>query len=138
MELFDFIKILFTDPQQFLSISKGEKRKQYFMTQRRLAINFPMQANALQHQKINQSVVIDFWHRFLRKQFKSIPNWMYIKGIKKSQEIKEKKINVNADVIKGYCKTFKIDEKSIMDALHFFPDKMIKELKDYENMIKQK
>ena len=138
MELFDFIKILFTDPSEFSSISKGEKRKQYFMVQRRLAINFPMQANALQHQKINQSAVIDFWHNFLRKQFKFVPNWMYVKGIKKSQEIKEKKINVSNELIKEYCKTFKIDPKSIRDALQFYPDKMVAELKEFENILKQK
>lgn len=138
MELFDFIKVIFTNPKEFSSISNGEKRKQYFMTQRRLAINFPMQANALQHQKINQSAVIDFWHVFLRKQFKFVPNWMYTKGIKKSKEIKEKKINVSAELIKEYCKVFKIDPKSVKDALQFYPDKMIKELKDFENILKQK
>jgi len=138
MELFDFIKILFTDPSQFKSISPGEKRKQYFMTIRRLAINFPLQANALQHIKINQSAVLDFWHIFLRKQYRFIPNWMYVKGIKKSQEIKEKKLNVSNDLIKEYCKAFKIDHKSVRDALEFYPDEMIKELKEYENILKQK
>ena len=94
MELFDFIRVIFTNPREYSSVTPGEKRKHYFMCNRRFSINFPMQANALQHLKINQSAVIDFWHQFLQKQYKNIPGWMYTKGVKKSQEVKEKKINM--------------------------------------------
>jgi len=138
MELFDFIKIIFTDPHQYSSITPGEKRKHYFMCNRRFSINFPMQANALQHLKINQSAVIDFWQVFLQKQYKYVPNWMYVKGVKKAKEIKEKKLMVNNELIKEYCKRFKIDPKSIIDALEYYPTEMINELKTFEKIINQK
>jgi hypothetical protein len=138
MELFNFIKVIFTNPNEYSSISLGEKRKQFFMCNRRFAIQFPLQANALQHLKINQAAVVDFWQRFLRKQYKHIPGWMYTKGIKKSQEVKEKKLTVSNDLIKEYCRVYKLDSKTIRDALEFYSNEMIKELKQFENIIKQK
>lgn len=138
MELFDFINVIFKSPSDYSSVTPGEKRKHYFMCQRRFAINFPMQANALQHLKINQTAVIDFWQNFLRKQYTFVPGWMYTKGVKKAQEVKEKKLTVNNELIKEYCKRMKVDPKSIRDALEFYPDKMIAELKEFEKIINQK
>ena len=138
MELFDFIKVVFTNPTEYSSITPGEKRKHYFMCQRRFAINFPMQANVLQHLKINQAAVVDFWQVFLRKQYKFTPGWMYTKGVKKAQEVKEKQLSVSNELIKEYCKYFKVDPKSIRDALEFYPQDMIKELKEFEIISKQK
>ncbi len=132
MDLFDFIKIIFTNPTEYLKVPHGEKRKNFFMIQRRMSINYPLQANVLQHTKINQSAVIDFWQWFVRKQYKQVPSWMYIKGVKKSQETKEKKINVSQKLISEYAKYFKIDRKSIVDALEFYPNEIIIELKNFE------
>jgi len=97
-----------------------------------------MQANALQHLKINQAAVIDFWQVFLRKQYKYVPGWMYTKGVKKAQQVKEKQLTVSNELIKEYCKYFKVDPKSIRDALEFYPQDMIKELKEFEIILKQK
>lgn len=138
MELFDIIKIIFSDPSKYSSISNVEKRKYYFILNRRFAIQHPMQANALQHLKINQALVIDFWQSFLRKQYKYMPSWIYAKGIKKTQEIKEKKLSVSNDLINEYSKYFKIDRKSVLDSLQFYEKETIQELKEFENQLKQK
>jgi hypothetical protein len=108
------------------------------MCQRRFAIQFPMQANALQHLKINPVATIDFWQVFLRKQYKSVPGWMYTKGVKKTQEVKEKQISVSNEVIIEYCRYFNIDHKTIIDALKFYPQDIIAELRQFENILKQK
>ena len=138
MELFEFTKILFENPGEYKNITPGEKRKQYFMVNRRFAIQFPMQANALQHLKINQAGVVDFWQQFMRKMYKRTPGWMYTKGIKKAKKEKERKINVSESLISEYAKIMKMDKHSIYDALEFYPDLMKKELQDYEKLIKQK
>ena len=138
IEFFDAIKIIFTDPVKYKELTRGEKQKFYFLLNRRFAINFPMQANALQHLKINQAAVIDFWQNFIRKQYKYIPGWMYTKGVKKAQEVKEKKLNISNETIKEYCKRFKVDPKSVRDALEFYETDMVKELKQFENILKQK
>ena len=137
MELFDFITVLFTNPVEYSKITPGEKRKQYFMIQRRLSIQHPMQANALQHLKINQSAVIDFWQDYLRKTYKGWqPKWLYTKGVKKTQEVKEKKANVSNEVINEYCKWHKIDKKTVEDALEFYNGQMIEELTQFSKLLK--
>lgn len=141
MELFDFINLIYTNPQEYSKITPGEKRKQFFMCQRRFAIQYPMQANVLQHVKINQSAVIDFWQNFLRKQNKFstwLPKWLYTKGVKKSQDVKEKKQNISNEVIREYCRVYKINRKTVEDALEFYNVEMVQELKDFEKIMKQK
>jgi hypothetical protein len=138
MELFEFTKIIFERPGEWPDITPGEKRKQYFMVNRRFAIQFPMQANALQHLKINQAGVVDFWQQFMRKTYQRTPGWMYTKGIKKAKQEKEKKINVSDKLIHEYAKRMTIDLKSVYDALEFYPDLMVKELKHFEKVINQK
>lgn len=135
MELFDFINIIFTDPVKFKEVTNGEKQKNYFMLNRRFAIQFPMQANVLQLLKINQIAVIDYWHNFLRKYYKTVPSWIYAKGIKKTKEIKEKSTSINNELIIMYSKTFELDSKSIKSALEFYPEQMIKELHDFSRYI---
>jgi hypothetical protein len=137
-ELFDITKIIFEQPGEWQNVTSGEKRKYYFAIQRRFSIQFPMQANALQHLKINQSGVVDFWQRFMRKTYNRTPGWMYTKGVKKAKETKEKKVQVSGKLIDEYAKRMKIDKKSIMDSLEYWPDLMLAELKQYEKMINQK
>lgn len=139
MELFELIDVIFKNPADYASVTDGEKRKHFFMLQRRFSINFPMQANVLQHLKINQAAVVDFWQKYLRETYKGYyPKWLYTKGVKKAQEVKEKKQNVSNELIKEYCKHMKLDYKLVRDALEFYPEDMIKELQNFEKILKQK
>ena len=138
MELFEFTKIIFEKPGEWKAITPGEKRKQFFMVNRRFAIQFPMQANALQHLKINQAGVVDFWQHFMQRTYNRTPGWMYTKGVKKAKLDKEKKNNVSEKLIDEYARRMKLDRKSIYDALEFYPDLMVKELKQFEKVINQK
>ena len=63
---------------------------------------------------------------------------MFIKGVKKTQEVKEKKTTISNDIINKYCTMNNIDKKSVHDALELFGDAMISELKSFEKMINQK
>ena len=101
------------------------------------SIQFPMQANALQHLKINQVGVMDFWQQFMRKQYNRTPGWMYLKGVKKAKTDKESKIKVSDKLITEYAKKMSMDKKSILEAIEFYPDIIVKELKDFEKIINQ-
>jgi hypothetical protein len=138
MELFEFTKIIFERPGDYPAVTPGEKRKQFFMVNRRFAIQYPMQANALQHLKINQAGVVDFWQKFMQQYNGRTPSWMYTKGIKKAKATKETKLSVSVATINEYSKRMEIDRKSIYDAIEFYPAAMKKELKDFEKTIKQK
>jgi hypothetical protein len=139
MELFDFTRVIFEKPGEWTDITPGEKRKHFFMVNRRFAIQHPLQANALQHLKINQVAVMDFWQKYMRKTYSHTPNWMYIKGSKKAKEVKEKKNNnISGALINQYASRMEIDKKAIYEALEYYPDIMQKEIKDFERMITQK
>lgn len=137
MELFDFLNTLFEKPEEWEQLSNVEKKKHFFMTTRRMAIQFPMQANALQHLKINPVETVNFWQKFIRKKYNKVPGWMYTKGVKKTQEVKEK-VSVSKNIIDEYARINKIDRKSVEDALIFFPNETKKELQDFEKLINQK
>ena len=134
MDLFSFIKLIFEDPEGYKEATKGDKRKNFFMVNRRLAINYPMQANVLNGLKINQEEAIDIWQRFLRKTYTKTPFWMYIKGVKKAKEDKEAKINISSQVVEEYAKKYKLDLRSVWDALEMFPKETIKDLKNFEKL----
>jgi hypothetical protein len=135
-ELWDITKIIFEKPGEWPTVTTGEKRKYYFAIQRRFAIQFPMQANALQHLKINQAAVIDFWQHFMKQYNGRTPGWMYTKGIKKAKEVKEKKNHgISEELISSYAIRLGIDRKSIVDALEFYPEKMTKEILSFKKMI---
>lgn len=137
-ELFDITKIIFERQAEWPTVTNGEKKKFFFALNRRFAIQYPLQAQALQHLKIDQVGVIDFWFNFLSQQYKRTPSWMYTKGVKKAKESKERKQTVNDKTINEYVRQHKIDKKSVIDALEFFPKDMGKELKKFEKVITQK
>ena len=66
MELFELTKAMFESPAKYAEATKGDKRKNFFMIQRRMAINFPIQAQLLQHIRINMEAAVDWWQRYLR------------------------------------------------------------------------
>lgn len=137
MELFDIIKKIFEDPNGYKETSRLDKRKNFFMINRRFSIQHPMQANALNGSKINQEIAIDIWQRFMSKEYKGkTPFWVYTKGIKKVQEEKDKKINASTSTIHEFAKKNGYDLKSVYDALKFFPEKFIKELQEFEKLSK--
>lgn len=132
MNPFDLIKILIEDPQGYKEVSIIDKRKNFFMINRRLAIGHPLQANALNGLRINQEAAIDVWQKYMSTKYSKSPGWMYISGVKKAKEAKEKKINVSSATIQEYAKLHDYDIKTVKDALLLFPEEMSKELQTFE------
>jgi hypothetical protein len=135
-QIFDITKIIFDNPNDWKDVTNGEKRKNIFLLNRRFSIKYPLQANMLQLNGINSIAVADFWQRFLSKQYKKTPGWMFLTGSKKVTALKEAKSTISKDLIRDYSKVNKIDIKSINDALIFFNEDMTKELKSFEKMQK--
>jgi len=132
---FELTKIMFEKPEEYEKVSLGDKKKNFFIVQRRMAIKYPMQAHLLQHLKINEAGVIDFWQSFLRKIYNKTPFWMFTKGIKKTQKEKEKKLNIKEDLIVLYSMKNGYDLKSVREAINMYPQKMKKELSNFEKSI---
>lgn len=137
MELFDLTKAMFQSPGKYAEATKGDKRKNFFMIQRRMAINFPIQAHLLQHIKINMEASVDWWQRYIRKQYTFTPKWMYIQGVKKNQEKEEKRIKISSETVLEYCRFYQKDPKQVKEAIKFYPENMVKEMNDFEKMMKE-
>lgn len=90
MELFDFIKVLFGNKAEYEKLKDYEKSKFFFMTNRFMAISYPVQAQMFNHIKVNQARVLDYWHRNMTHVFGRVPDWIYTKT-KKSAETKKVK-----------------------------------------------
>jgi hypothetical protein len=135
MELFELTKLMFENPQGYLQVTSGDKRKHFFMINRRMSINYPIQTNILQHIKINDIAVIDFWQNFLRKHYNKTPYWMFTKGIKKTSEEKEKNLTIKDSTIKEFCIYYGYDLKSVNESIKIFPEEMKKELNVFEKTI---
>jgi hypothetical protein len=134
--LFDIIKIIITDPKSYREISSLDKKKNYFMINRRFSINHPLQGQFLNHIKLNFEEAVDVWHRFMSFKYKYTPNWIYTKGVKKAKEKKEKQISISKDIISEYCKRNRLETKTIYEALEFFPKETEKELKEFSKGMK--
>ncbi len=137
MELFELTKAMFESPAKYAEATKGDKRKNFFMIQRRMAINFPIQAQLLQHIRINMESAVDWWQRFLRKQYQKTPYWMYQQGVKKNQEKEEKKVKISNETISEYCRFYQKDPRQVRDAIKFFPEEMAKEMNEFQKMMKE-
>lgn len=133
-KLFDFISIMF-DHKEYDKLSPYTRGKHFFMINRFCAINFPVQANMLQGLRVNPTEVVDYWQRSLTKQYRSTPKWMYTKTAAAKKKAKEK--YVEEETIKQYCSRFGLSQRQVNDAIELIGEKMIKELQDFEKMLKQ-
>lgn len=132
-KLFDFMKILFERPELYKKLKKHDKSRHFFMCQRFMSINAPVQANYLQHIKINPSEVIDYWQSMMTKLYSKVPSWMYIKTAKKKDSV-NKKTNLKESTINEFAKKFGYEIRDVKQAITFFGDDMIKEIKQFERV----
>lgn len=135
-KLFDFINIMFTQKTTFDKLKAYEKARHFFMVNRFMSIQYPVQADYLQHLKTNPAEVINYWHDTMNRLYNRVPSWMYIKTKKAKQAAKKTKF-VEEATIKEYCERLGYSRRQIDEALEFFPEKMTEELKNFEKLRKQ-
>lgn len=138
LQLFDFIKILFERPLEYEKLSNYEKAKFFFLTNRFCAIQYPVQANALNHIKIPKESVLDYWQVSLNKIYKKTPDWIYAKGQKAAGKTSKKKLP-SSEAIKFYLDKNKLSRKQLDEAFKMFgeaayePIRKIEKLMDIKN-----
>lgn len=133
-KLFDFMKILFEYPDVFKKLKPYEKARHFFMCQRFMSIQHPVQANYLQHTKTNPSEVMNFWHDTMTRLYSKVPGWMYIKTAKAKAKAKKSNANIKEATIEEYCHRFGYSKRQVRESIEFFGDKMIDELLAFEKM----
>lgn len=131
MELFGFIKVLFTDPKTYQNIKNSEKGKHFFMTNRFFAIKWPSTAHQLNRVGITGWAVVDLWS-IVARRFSRVPGWIYTKV----NRTKSDKIVVpDSDAARLWMTSNNLTERDLKDAIHFYPKEMKKTLKSIENQM---
>jgi hypothetical protein len=106
------------------------------MINRRIAIQYPLQAQVFNNNKVYAPDVVKFWSDFLYTG-KRPPGWIYTAGAAKSQAKKNEKSKVTSAMIREYSLKYNVSQKEVMTALKFFADDIIAEMLEYEEIKKQ-
>ena len=135
--LYEMISISFTNKKfdktesQFKTITDKDKQRNFFMVNRRLAINYPLQAFKLSQININPIFAINCWYmitlREARKN-KTYPKWLWLKTEKEKKQTIIKYSNEAKDY---YIKLNMISETDFDLAIKYKP----KEMKEYLDKI---
>lgn len=132
MELFEFVKVLFTDPKKYSTLRNVEKSKHFFMVSRFMSIKYPTTAQSLNRVNINPWAVIDLW-QIVASRFQRVPGWIYTKT-KKSTSI-NKTWKPNSEVAAIWMQRNGVGERELKDAIHFYPEEMKKHFSVIEKQI---
>lgn len=137
-EFFDVSRKLFTNRKEFDELSNNALRRNSFMMNRYIAIQYPDKAQAFNFMKINESDVMKFWADYLGNKSR-VPGFMYTKGVKSSQKEASKKSKMPSNsLIKDFCLHYNLNRKDVINAIKILNnDEMINEIFEYEKLINQ-
>jgi hypothetical protein len=135
IQLFDYVKLVFSKSQKWEEIKDTDKARNFFMLNRFVSIKFPVQANALSHYRVDPSAVSDYWHRTLSSLFSDTPKWIYAKTKKKDDQ--EKKLDLpSQEMIRWYCEKHEMSRADFSQNVSFFGDEFLREIKSLEKVLK--
>ena len=137
--LFDTLKALFKNKEYINKLSEETCSQIIFMINRRLAIKYPLQAQAFNLGTVNAKDEIKYWSDFLynNEYVHYVPDWIYTAGATKSKTASDNKKEISSKLMNEYSKNYNISVKDINTALRFFPNETIAEFKDFEELNKQ-
>jgi len=136
MQLFDFIKVLFEDKEQYEDLSKYDKSRQFFLLNRFMSIQYPQQANAFNHVRIPQAEVTDFWQRNMTNVYKKVPDWIFAKGQKKSTKEKSVKLP-GKEATRAYLSAVHMTQRDLDDAAKILGDSVYDPIRRLEKAMEQ-
>lgn len=133
MELFDFLKLLYTKSASYEALNNYERSRFFFMVNRFQSMKFPHVANEFNHLEINSGQAVNVWHDMMHK-FNGTPKWLW-DGMKKDK-VEEKTITATDEIINFYCKLNEITHKEFERLIVINKkqlQKELNELKDYQD-----
>jgi hypothetical protein len=136
MQLFDIVKLIFSNKEsEWKTVGRNDKSKNFFMINRIMSINFPIQANQFNKLKVTPSPVVDWWHETLSPRFTRTPQWVFTKTKKSgnSEKSDEKK---NLEAIEDFIRSkYNISCRDLQTLRKFYPDKYQKWIDDVAEQI---
>jgi hypothetical protein len=133
MQLFDLIKKIFSD-KNWDDVGKNDKAKNFFMVNRLMSINFPLQANQFNSLKVNPSPVIDWWHGTVTNLYTKPPYWIYTKT-KKSETKKSGTSKDYSEAESLIREKYGVSKRDLIQLKNFYPDKYLNWVKEVNDQI---
>jgi hypothetical protein len=128
MELFDVLKAFFVE-KKWQEVSKQDKARNFFMINRMMGIQYPLQSNALNNTKIDPVSAVDYWRSMLVLKYKTAPGWFFTSSTKKDKI----KAYSPPDEISSFIRSkYEVSEREIKELSKYYP----KEFKKYCDTIK--
>lgn len=132
-KLFDFVKIMFTKPEQFKHIKNHNKKRHFFMINRFFAIKYPANAQLFNFNGINGGNVVEAWG-MVASRFKTVPNWWYTKT-KKAESTKADKYTPSEAAVELYLSKNEIGMREFNELKQFVKDQLYADLQKIEEQI---
>jgi hypothetical protein len=124
MELFDVIKNIFSsDNKKWNSIGAIDKSRNFFMINRVMSIQFPLQANQFNKLRVTPVPVVDWWRNTLSHRFTKPPSWIYTKTKKKDDPKKDEKLIDFSESEDFIREKYQVSKKDMIQIKKFYPDK---------------
>lgn len=136
MELFDLIKKIFDRGSRWEDIKPYDKAKNFFMINRFMSINFPMQANMFNNRNIVTSSAVDSWRDVMNRLFTKPPSWMYTKTKKKASPGSKK--HPEKATVHEWMRLNGLSKKDFDSMDELMHDELMKEILSFEKMLKEK
>ena len=132
-KLFDFIKIMFTKPNDYKKITNHNKKRHHFMINRFFAIQYPSNAQFFNKNGINPIAVIDSWS-LVAARFKSVPGWIYTKTKKTEKEVTSKsKYRPSEEAISFFMEKNEIGKREFKELEKFAKEDLYLTLQKLED-----
>lgn len=132
-KLFDFVKIMFTKPDQYNNLKIHTKKRHHFMINRFFAIKYPSNANMFNVNGINGGNVVESWS-MVAQRFKGVPGWFYTKT-KKAPKKQVDKYTPSEASIDLYLLKNEIGMREFNELKEFAKDQLFDDLKKIEAQI---
>ena len=135
MELFDIIKNIFNQKEDvWKNVSKNDKSRNFFMINRIMSIQFPMQAHQFNKLKVSPPYVVDWWRNTLNTRFTKVPTWIYTKT-QKNEKSKKNISEVNQLTEEFIREKFQITKRDLVCLKTFYPDRYVKWIEDLSEQL---
>ncbi len=135
MELFDIIKNIFNQKEDvWKNVSKNDKSRNFFMINRIMSIQFPIQAQQFNKLKVSPPYVVDWWRNTLNTRFTKVPMWIYTKT-KKSEKSKKNTTEVNQLTEDFIREKFQITKRDLLYLKTFYPDRYVNWIEDLSEQL---
>jgi hypothetical protein len=132
-KLFDFVKIMFTNPATYKKIKQHNKKRHHFMINRFMSIKYPSNAQLFNVNGISGANVVDSWS-MVAARFKSVPGWFYTKT-KKAKKTVADKYNPSERAVEIYMDKNEIGTREFGELLKFAKEDLYADLKKIEQQI---